>query len=338
MRIVRRTLWIGLFLAVAAGAAWAWRAYSLPEVTVALAERGTAVHAVYATGVVEPEHWAKVTPLVRGRIGDICACEGQAVARGAFLARLESGEEEAAYAEVEAEARFLADELARQRDLFERGVASTAVYDRALSAFTKAEAALAAARERIEDLTLRAPLDGVVLRQDGEIGEVVEPGEVLFWVGQPVPLRVEAEVDEEDIPDVAPGQQALIKADAFPGRVFEGRVAQITPKGDPLNKSYRVRIALPADSPLLIGMTTEANIVIRTVDDALLVPTGALDGGALWVLDAEGRVARVRVDTGIRGDARTEITGGLEAGAAVIDTPPEGLHDGVRVRRTAEDG
>lgn len=332
MRFVRSLFWPVLLLALLGAAAWAWRAHSLPRVTVAEAERGTAVHAVYATGVVEPVHWAKVTPLVRGRIADICACEGETVARGAFLARLESGEEEAAYAEIDAEARFLADELKRQRDLFSRGVASSAAHDRALSAYTKAEAALAAARERLDDLILRAPLNGVVLRQDGEIGEVVAPGEVLFWVGRPKPLWVEAEVDEEDIPDVAPGQRVLIKADAFPGRVFEGRVARITPKGDPLNKSYRVRIDLPADSPLLIGMTAEANIVIRTVADAVLVPTGALRGSMVWLLDAGGRVVPRPVETGIRGDARTEIVAGLEPGARIVVDPPEGLGEGTRVR------
>ena len=70
------------------------------------------------------------------------------------------------------------------------------------------------------------------------------------------------EIDEEDIPLVSPGQQVLIGADAFPDRVFEGRVQEITPKGDPIARSFRVRIALSGDTPLRTGMTADCNILI----------------------------------------------------------------------------
>ncbi|MEX2641932.1 MAG: efflux RND transporter periplasmic adaptor subunit [Acetobacterales bacterium] len=330
MRIFRRLALLATLLTLAAGVLWYVRDAGIPEVTVVTPIRGKAVHAVYATGVVEPVHWARVTPLVRGRIAEICACEGKRVMRGAFLVRLESGEEEAAYTEVEAEARYLEEELKRQRDLFARKVASAATYERALSTYTKALAALAAARERLEDLQLRAPLDGVVLRQDGEVGEVVEPGQVLFWVGQPEPLWIEAAVDEEDIPLVAAGQRVVIKADAFSDQVLEGTVERITPKGDPLNKSYRVRIALPADSPLLIGMTTEANILVRTVDDALLVPTASLRGNALWVVEG-GLARRMDVEVGVRGDDRSQVTAGVDGTTQVIVDPGPDLAAGQRV-------
>ena len=88
-------------------------------------------------------------------------------------------------------------------------------------------------------------------------------------------------MDEEDIPLVTVGQPVLIKADAFPGRILDGTVAEITPKGDPVNKSYRVRIGLPPDTPLMIGMTVESNIVVRREDAALLVPQAASRDGRL---------------------------------------------------------
>ena len=54
----------------------------------------------------------------------------------------------------------------------------------------------------------------------------------------------------------------LIRADAFAGKVFHGRVQSITPMGDAVARSYRVRIELAEDTPLLIGMTAETNIII----------------------------------------------------------------------------
>jgi RND family efflux transporter MFP subunit len=313
---------------LAAAAWWWWRA---PSVQTAEATRGPAVQAVYATGVVEPVNWAKVTPLVRGRIATMCSCEGDRVSTGDELARLDDREARAQIAELEARARFLAADVERYRALVDRRVVSAQVFERTESEYRQVRAAIAAARERLGHLVLRAPLDGVVLRKDGEVGEVAEPGDVLFWVGQPSPLWIVAEVDEEDIPLVAAGQRTLIRADAFTGQTLEGTVARITPKGDPVNKNYRVRMTLPDDTPLLIGMTTEVNIIIRSIENALLVPSSSLDKGRLWVVE-DGRAVSREVKIGITGHLRTQILGGLSDDARVIADPPPGLAAGMRVR------
>jgi RND family efflux transporter MFP subunit len=148
-------------------------------------------------------------------------------------------------------------------------------------------------------------------------------------------LRVTADVDEEDIPKVRVGQRALLKADAFPGRVLEGKVAQITPKGDPVQKTYRVRVGLPDDTPLMIGMTVEANIVVAERQDAVLVPARALREGTAFVL-AGGRVEVRRVEAGAAGPTMVEARAGLEPGNAVVLDPPPGLGDGQAVRRKGE--
>ena len=77
-------------------------------VAVASPQRGDAAEIVYATGVVEPRTWAKVAPLLRERIVDLCNCEGEAVERGAVLARLDSRQPEASLAELRARQKFAA--------------------------------------------------------------------------------------------------------------------------------------------------------------------------------------------------------------------------------------
>jgi len=296
------------------------------------------VEAVYATGIVEPVHWAKVASLVRGKILEHCMCEGKPVAKGDVLARLDDEEQVASVRELEARETFLHKELARYRQLRKSDTVSVQNYERVQSEHEQNHEAIAAARKRLIVHTIKAPIDGVVLRRDGEVGEVVEAGEVLFWVGRPSPLWITAEVDEEDIPLVQPGQATLIKSDAFPGRDLAGRVARITPKGDPVNKSFRVRVALPEDTPLMIGMTTEINIVVRTVEDALLVPLDALSENRVFSFD-KGRVTARPVATGIKGQSRVQVTQGLDPGAKIVLDPPPGLRDGDRVRaKTAAGG
>jgi hypothetical protein len=120
-----------------------------------------------------------------------------------------------------------------------------------------------AQKARIDALVLRAPLDGMVLRRDGEVGEIVGPTDVLFWVGPPAPMQVVAEINEEEITRIAVGQKAFLRSEAFTNKALRATVSQITPKGDPTRKSFRVYLLLPRDTPLRIGMTVEVNIIYR---------------------------------------------------------------------------
>jgi RND family efflux transporter MFP subunit len=323
---------LALLLIAASAAGGAWFLWRLPvSVAVAAPSRGPAVEAIYATGNVEPVKWVKVGPTVAGRIESLTCIEGMAVQRAQLLITLERATEQAKIAELEAKVKFRQQEVDRYAELVKRDAASRQNYERALSELDQGKATLAAARQELEDKMIRAPLDGVVLRKDGEIGEVVKAGDALCWIGQPAPLRVTAEIDEEDAPRLRLGQRTLIAADAFPGRVVEGRVDEITPMGDPLNKSYRARIGLPEDSPLLVGMTTELNIIVRESADSILVPLAALRAGAVWIA-VDGAARRRPVVTGVYGDEAVEIREGLDGDELLILNPPADLADGDPVR------
>ena len=327
-------IWAGVAAVIAAGL-WAFFALGRSQtVSVAKVSRGPAVEAIYATGVVEPEIWAKVSPTLSGRLVEILARDGKTVKKGDILARLDDREAKAKIAELDARISYWREEQARQASLVQRGIASRESFEKSQSEFLAAEASLAQARQRLADLALASPLDGTVLRQDGEIGEVVDKLQVLFWIGQQRPLRIKADVDEEDIPRVARGQRALVKADAFPGRPLEAKVLEITPKGDPTSKSYRVWLSLPDDTPVMIGMTTEINIVVREASNVLLVPAAALTQDGVFVVDG-GRARLRQVTLGVRGKSAVEIVSGLGEGQVVVVDPPSTLKDGQTVRLAA---
>lgn len=323
-----------LFVILAAGGGFIFF-YSPPTVTVVHPARGPAVEAVYATGEVEPVRWAKVSPKSTARIVEILAREGDRVTRNQLLARLSDDEAGARVDQVATQERLLRDEVKRLTPLLPKGYVGRQAYDRAVSEHRQARANLDAAKHVLDDLRLRSPMDGVVLRQDGEPGETVTSTQVLFWVGETSPLRITAEVDEEDIPRVKAGQRVVIKADAFPAEALEGTVGEITPKGDPVNKSYRVRISLPADTRLKIGMTTEVNIIVRKMQNALLVPVSAVSNGAVWVV-RNGKAERVSIKTGAADEQRMEITAGLGDNDEIIVAPPADLKQGRSVRTKAQ--
>lgn len=336
-----RRLLLPALLLLLAGGAWAWFG-TPPRLALAPVVTGPALEAVYATGSVEPVQMARVGPATRGRLTALLVDEGQRVTEGQPMARLDDRQTRALAEEAEARARFAQDDLARTRALVTRDIAARATLDRAERDAEAARATAEAARQRLDDHVVRAPAGGVVLRRDGEVGEVVDTPTTLFWIGEIRPLRVTAEVDEEDIARVMIGQPALLRADAFPGRVLRGEVAQITPRGDTTRKAYRVRLALPEDTPLMVGMTVEANIVLREAPQALLVPPAAvaLDTdsppgrtrrGHVWLV-REGRLERRAVLLGVQGARAVEVLEGLAAGESVVAEARPSFREGQRVR------
>jgi RND family efflux transporter MFP subunit len=293
--------------------------------------RGTAAEIVYATGAVEPVRWAKVASVVRDRIVDICLCEGKTVAKGDVLVRLEDRAARAQLRELKAREEFARRETARVGELLGKGVATAQAFERVSMELRQIEALISVQTQKLGDYTITAPMDGVVLRRDGEIGEIAEPGQILFRVGVPKPLQVVAEVAEEDIPRVAVGQTVLLRTDAFLGRRIEGKVGEITPLGDAVARTYRIRITLPDDTPLIVGMSVEANVVTREKSGALLVPADAVQGTHVLVVEGD-RVRRRQIEIGIRGTRSVEVVSGLGEGDLVLSTALADLADGARVR------
>jgi RND family efflux transporter MFP subunit len=320
-------------LIAAAAVPTAWWLLRGPTITVARVTRGAAAEIVYATGSVEPETWSRSTPLVRGRIIERCRCEGKAVKRGDLLARLDDKEALATLNDLHALEEFQHREFDRQSQLLARGVATSQAFQKAESDLARIKAQIAAQAQRLEYYKLVSPMDGTVLKEDGEVGDMVEPGTILYRVGLEKPLWVVADVNEEDIPRVKVGQQALLRTDAFAGQVLPGIVKQITPAGDPVSKTFRVRIGLPDDTPLRVGMSVEANIISREKLDAVLVPANAVVHNSLFAIE-DGRARLRKVEIGIRGTGSVEILQGVSEGETVASPATANIKNGSRVRAT----
>jgi RND family efflux transporter MFP subunit len=302
-----------------------------PVVTTATASLAPVSEAIYGTGTVEPERWAKVVPLQRRRLIELCRCEGQAVRAGQVLGRQDDAEEVTALHELEINNEQLARDLNRAERDRDKSEAAKTEYEQRSTQFEESKSRISAQKVRIDSLVLRAPLDGMVLRRDGEIGEIVGPTDVLFWVGPPAPMQVVAEINEEEITKIAAGQKAFLRSEAFATQALRASVSQITPKGDPTRKTFRVYLLLPRDTPLRIGMTVEVNIIYREKTAAVVVPAEAVIDNAVQVV-SQGKVQRVPINVGIRGSRNVEVIGNLSKDTTVLSPARADLADGTRVR------
>jgi RND family efflux transporter MFP subunit len=307
-----------------------------PVVAAAKPTRGAAVEAVYATGTVEASVMLPIAPRQAARLTELLVDEGARVQKDQILAQLEEKDVLSAQQQAEARLALSKSTFERQNELVKRGFASRQTTDQARSDMLSAEADLARAKAERAFLRLLAPADGEIIKRDGEIGQLIPAAQPVFWLKCCAPLRVTAADDEEDIARVEPGQKVLVRADAFPGQTFQGTVQAITPKGDDIARSFRVRIGLnEEDVPLKIGMTAETNIVLRTAENALLVPSRAVVDKKVWLV-VDGKLTRRSVELGALGKEQTEIRSGLDE-SDVVAIPAIGSGktwtEGQRVRQ-----
>ena len=201
-------------------------------------------------------------------------------------------------------------------------------------------ASVRALASRLEDMNIRAPIDGIVLRKHVEVGDLVVPNQVLFRVGDDSGLVLEVLVDEADVAHVSDGGDGRSASTvaaalyAFPNQVFVGRVFELQPDADRERKAFLAKIRLTSPpAGLRSGMSAEVNIIRRVQDAALLVPLEALDNGNAWVA-RDGRAELRTVDVGLRDLSRVEIRSGLHENDLVVVSGQAALKDGARV--TAE--
>jgi RND family efflux transporter MFP subunit len=324
-------LWVGIAVALAVAAGFWWRLEGPVAVTVVVPTRGPAVDAIYATGTVEPSVMLPIAPRVAARLVELNVDEGANVRKGQVLAKLDDADLTSTVDELAAREQFARAQYERTQSLVAKGFVSQVELDRTRADLDAAVASLKRARTQREFMALTAPADGAIIRRDGEIGQFIPVGQAVFVLSCCAPLRVTAEVDEEDIPRVHVGQKVVLKADAVPGRVLDGQVSEVTPKGDPVARSYRVRIKLADPGALRVGMTVDANLIVAERPNALLVPATALKDGAVWIV-SDGKLHRQPVKVGVTGAARAEITEGLAADTQVVDKPTDELREGRSAR------
>ncbi|NKI34085.1 HlyD family efflux transporter periplasmic adaptor subunit [Wenzhouxiangella sp. XN79A] len=276
---------------------------------------------------------------------------------------------EAGLEAARATAELTEQEFLRLEPLFERGTISANQLDRARAARREAEAHLRSAEfdvevarqglrharaallqgetngdDELEAFRVLAPVAGRVLAVLHESAGVVQPGEPLLELGDPASLEIVAEVLTADAVRLSPGLPVDLErwgGDApLAGEVRVIEPAAFTKISALGVEEQRTRVLVDLVSPfeawsaLGDGFRVETRFILDRATDVLSVPNGALfrHGGG-WAVFAvvDGRAVLRPVELGLRGDLRTVIGSGLQAGDAVIAHPDTEIADGVRV-------
>jgi HlyD family secretion protein len=193
----------------------------------------------------------------------------------------------------------------------------------------------AAARAVVQRADIRAEVAGQVLTRNVEVGDTINPGQVLFTLARAGDTEVSLPVDEQNLHELALGQDASCITDGFPDRVVAARLVFIAPSIDTTSGTIELRLRVSDPPPWLRqDMTISCDLRTAELRQALVVPDDALrerEGASAGVLVLHAGKARLRqVRLGLRGLVASQVVQGLRAGDVVI--ADRSVRDGQRVR------
>lgn len=280
-----------------------------------------------------------------GRIAGITVLEGQSVAGGQVLARLDPTSLSASTSTARAEFTRAQADHARLKGLFDKGWVTAPRVE-------TARAALDSARARVQQTrfdeglgVIRAPSAGTILRRPLEPGQIVQPGQTVLILGEAASGHVlRIPVADADLARLRLGQPAQVSIPALGATPITAQISEIGARGDDATGTFRVEVALPASPNLRSGLIGQARLMLAGAAPeaaGMSIPATALfsvraDEGFVYVHDkATGTVRLRQVAVGQVGDRAVTVTAGLKAGERVVTSGPDRLRDRMRVKVAA---
>ena len=318
--------------------------------------RGNIVEKALAVGTIEPEIEISVKSKVSGAVSRIFADAGTFVKAGQPLLEvrpdptpLELAEAKRNLQMEQVEMDNVEKEKVRMDTLLQKQLISTKEYEDFQKAYDGTVLRLDLNRERLELLEkgrvriggvdiesiIKAPIDGVVLKKNVEVGDPVTPltsyqeGTVLLKMADMGRLIFKGTVDEIDVGKLKEGMDADIKVGALPTDKIVGRLTKISLKAEKKDNAsvFPIEISVPAtsNSTLRAGYSANANLIIRQKDSVLVVPERVVtfrnDSAFVKVSVGPAKEEERSIKTGLSDAITIEVVEGLKEGDEVVEKP-----------------
>jgi membrane fusion protein (multidrug efflux system) len=312
---------------------------------------------IVASGELLAKHQADVSAQIAGEITEIHADEGDPVAEGDIVLKIDPERRnldlevaQAGVGEAQAAVAERKRELRRVSALAGSHIAAESKLDQAETGLKTARARLRAARAQlgsaeraVRDATVRARFPGHIARRWVDRGEFVSTGQKLFELVSLDPIEVEFYLPEADTSRVKLGDPIRLTVAPYPDEEFEAVVDVVSPTIDRRTRTLRVKAMIAnEDGRLSPGLFARAYLGVARHEGVVTVPEEAIlqraDGSVVFKLTAENRVERRVVRTGVIRDGWVEIVDGLVAGDAVVRRGHSELVDGSAVVPRNPDG
>jgi membrane fusion protein, multidrug efflux system len=360
-RPVRMRLWfiiVGALLVLLVGLLWGFNTFrshmiaqffanmKQPPIPVAVAEAKSEVipHLLTGIGDLAAVHQVNVTTDVAGRITKIMFEAGTSVKQGDPLVQLYDEPDQADLASFKAQATAAQLALDRSKSLAARQFGPQATVDQNQATYDQANAAIAKTEAIISQKLVRAPFSGDLGVRRVELGQFLSAGNQIVSLTDLSQVYLNFTAAEKDRAILVVGQTVKVKVDAYPDRVFEGKITAIEPQINSDTRNINIQATIDnSDHRLKPGMFATTTVVLPPDPPVITVPETAVDytlyGDAVFVIkenkndkgETNLTAERTFVRTGARVDGRTVILSGLKAGDRVVAVGQLKLQSGAAV-------
>lgn len=308
-------------------------------VAVVPAENAKVERTVSLVGAFYANEEVAIAAQIEARVAAFGPDMGDHVDQGDVLVRLDDADLQASLREIEARVAKAHADNARAQVLRTQGIMAAEEAEKMRTEAAVFEAQRDVIKVKIDRTVIRAPFAGAIAGRDTSLGAVVKSGQTLYKLVQDDPLKFRTPVPERFAGYLELGQLIRVSVDAYPGRVFEGKITRINPTSETANRSITIEALVPNPDRLLRpGFFAKGDLVYDPKGDAVVVPEKALTTFAgvtkLFVV-AGGKAEERVVRTGIAvGDDRREIADGVKLGEQVAVTNVDKLEQGAPVTVT----
>ena len=308
-------------------------ASKLPVETLVL-KAGKLDSKLVITGSVLPNESLELSSETSGKITGIYFREGSQVKKGQVLLQINDEELRAEFEKQKNNRKLNEDNEFRQRKLLEKDAISQEEYDNALNRLNITLSDIKVLEAQLQKSRIVAPFSGVIGLRSVSEGAYITPGSVVATLYNISPAKIEFAIPGRYSTQVSEGKiiRFTIESDV---KVFEGKVYALEPRIDPATRTLKLRaLADNSNGMLLPGQFVKVDLILQTINNAILVPTEAVipeqDGKKVFVLE-KGKAKEVKIQTGIRSNTDLEVLSGLQANDTLITTGMLQLRSGMEV-------
>ena len=326
--------------------------------------RGNIERRIAYLGNLEAYQEVKVYSTIPTRITELYVDINDRVKAGDLLAVVDNIkikqaviQAEAGVQSTQAQYENILTEWKRVKKLYQENAVSQSQHDAlnaqkeaAEAAVNQTKAGLKSAKEQLNDSYIKAPISGIISSRTYNIGDQTSPQMPVFTIVQMDKIKINIDIVEGQVDQIAVGQKAYITVDTYPGEIFTGTVNTIYPTINPMTRTVKCEIVIEnPDFRLKPGGFARVEIVVEQHNDVLLVPKYAIIektsleylGGEIthtrvktekYVFIVSDNIAEMReIDTDITSDHYIEVTSGLASGDLVITIGQYDLSDSTLV-------
>jgi membrane fusion protein (multidrug efflux system) len=286
-------------------------------------------------GIIEPWTDLELLAKINGEVIEVRAVEGDQVAQGEVIARIDPADFQIALDAAKASYRLAFANLQRFRTLFEKRLIPKAELENIETQVQTAQAEMKNAELRLSRCNITAPMSGVIRRLDAKKGLLLSVADPIARILKIDTVKAVIGIPESDVATVRNIDTVKLTVQALNDRMVEGRKHVLAASPDNTARLYNLELAIAnSDGMLFPGMFVRAEIVKKVAEASISVPlyTVITRNGEQFVYVEEGGVAKRRpVKMGILEDWRVQIKEGLVPGDRVIVEGHRNVEDGQRV-------